>query len=251
MQFHNPSPRRCGFTLIELLVVISIIALLIGILLPALGAARDVARKLAGLSNLRGLGQITHVYANDYGTLPGPLSNGHFIVYYHNQKAQLGFVLRDYYQYEGGPGGVPNKTVIEALAPPAFVAQVDGFDDFHAYYAVNNIDTQNGPNTDPSNPGRLKPWGDPPPNTTPPPPLTADNVPKPLHLIPRPAEQAALMDYDEKLLRPVPDAPGTWGPPVGTGDRVIDEPLFDTRNYMFFDGHGETLELDANVPGEF
>src|SRR5262249_26931286 len=75
--FKSVSRFDRGFTLVELMVVISIIGMLIGLLLPAVHAARESSRRTQCTNNLRQLGQSIHDYHARFAFLPSSTRPGY------------------------------------------------------------------------------------------------------------------------------------------------------------------------------
>ncbi|MEM8783720.1 MAG: prepilin-type N-terminal cleavage/methylation domain-containing protein [Planctomycetota bacterium] len=98
------TPNRAAFTIIELLVVISIIALLIGILLPVLASTRATAQRVTCSSNLRQFGIVMQAYTNDFDdyfpavrAMPSPIPPASFFAD-GTPKPDLPTALRAYLQ---------------------------------------------------------------------------------------------------------------------------------------------------------
>ena len=152
----NPTrTRRHGFTLIELLVVISIIALLIGILLPALGAARASARSVKCLSSLKQVGIGIYAYATDHDQRLVPAQ----IIYSGADKQHYASIL-------GRLGYVPNPNV--TLAPTSTLLANVNLDApaltegnvFYCNEGTNEVLANLNVDNDVTSENRLKGWRD-------------------------------------------------------------------------------------------
>jgi len=120
--------RGRGFTLIELLVVVAIIALLIAILLPSLGRARQRAKITKCLASVRGISQALTMYMSDYQVA---------FPYYSNGSSYWTQILTSY------GGSEKARQCPEALGPnPATGASAQGSASLPwANWGLNNADT--------------------------------------------------------------------------------------------------------------
>jgi len=130
--------KHRGFTLIELLVAISILALLVGILLPNLKRAREAAQRAACGANLRQLGIAMRLYLDDSNDfLPAALPYGGLPDWEEGDPFDLpdiATVLKPYLEREVGyqdgvfrcPGDLPGKTQRQGKLAGKTYYQTDG-----------------------------------------------------------------------------------------------------------------------------
>jgi len=211
--YQRSGEKRGGFTLIELLVVIAILAILAGLLFPAVMQVRTKASLAAAKSNFRQLGIVISLYASDSDErLPGPLYQGQRSGYRRNLPYGIGAKL---WPYMGIPEPTDEWQPVPLLTVPALRRwRYPVGDPYPAAYAViRDLPFPDG--------STQHPFG------------LSNNSSLPTMMLSHVGAAGSLSSIWAIWER------GGLGDPI-IGNRNFPEPIHgDTRTVLFFDGHVE------------